>query len=1141
MRHRLLLVLGLAALAIFVSTCGRRSALSPTRPDVVVRPGVAPRALAAPTASSPADGASVTEPVALSWLPVTDPSGIIAYNWEVSTTSAFTSITLQSSTNGATADTLSGLANGSYFWRVQAVSGAFVQGAWSVPRSFTVTGVAAGTLAPPILGPTQAYTTFHPREVIQFHWSAVTGAITYRLEVSTDSTFAQGTLPPGVVSFFFDNIPNPGFGFQLGDNEGRFFARVFAVAANSPQVGKRSQPSNVIQYTVFYNNPIGPAPVPISPTGGVSLTLPFSLVWHHVPNPQPFGYEVQIAPDAAFSVNEAPFGVQITDSLFQVFSLAAGSHFWRVRSTQGMASPTLNAVTAWSPTQSFALSTAPPTPVSVTALKNPLFSGENTFIQIQLTAAVPAAGATLALTSSNPAAAPVPATLAVPGSAGLVQFQLTAGQVLATTPVTITATLNGVSTTGSLTVLPPSLQSVFVPSLASGGALGGGNVMLNGAAPPGGALVSLTSSSPAASPPASVLVPAGDFSAPFTMPTTDVAVNTPVTLTGTWKGTTVQAQFTLTPRQAPATFTLTPTTVVGQSGSSFGRVTVATPPATDLLLSLASSQPAIASVNNGVVIPAGSIQGGFDVFTQPVSVTTVVNISVSGGGVTLTVPLTVTPVGTPPPPPTGPSSLTLNPTSVAAGGSSVGTVTLFAAAPAGGTIVNLSSGLPLRIIVPATVTVPAGATSATFNVSTTLGPSTSTNISAEVGGVIATAGFLVNDVPPPAPGTPTLLAPANGANVAQPVTLDWSDVAGATSYEVQVDNSSTIAAPFTANPTVGVSQVTLTGLPAQRLFWRVRAANSAGVFGAFSATRKFTPQAAPAAASLNALALSPASVVGGTAVQGSVTLTSAAPSTGAVVALASANPALATVPASVTIAAGATSATFPVSTSPVAASSTVALSGSFAGVTRSATLTLTPVPPPASLSAVSVSPASVTGGSSSAGTVTLTSAAPAGGVVATLASSLPGVASVPASVTIAAGATSAGFTATTTAVTSATSVTLTATLAGVVRTATLAVNPVSATPLAAPSQLSPPVDSRVAPGTLITFDWTDVTGAASYTIQIDDNSSFPAPLLLGQDVTVSQLSTSTLPTTTMWWRVRANSSTGTAGNWSAAQRFEVKL
>ena len=37
---------------------------------------------------------------------------------------------------------------------------------------------------------------------------------------------------------------------MLGDNQGTFFARVFAVAANSPQVGKRSQPSNTIQYTV---------------------------------------------------------------------------------------------------------------------------------------------------------------------------------------------------------------------------------------------------------------------------------------------------------------------------------------------------------------------------------------------------------------------------------------------------------------------------------------------------------------------------------------------------------------------------------------------------------------------------------------------------------------------------------------------------------------------------------------------------------------------------------------------------------------------------------------------------------------------------------------------------------------------------
>ena len=58
--------------------------------------------------------------------------------------------------------------------------------------------------------------------------------------------------------------------------------------------------------------------------------------------------------------------------------------------------------------------------------------------------------------------------------------------------------------------------------------------------------------------------------------------------------------------------------------------------------------------------------------------------------------------------------------------------------------------------------------------------------------------------------------------------------------------------------TVSVSQATVTGLPAQRLFWRVRAFNSAGVAGPFSTSRRFTAQAAstPSAASLSAVSVS---------------------------------------------------------------------------------------------------------------------------------------------------------------------------------------------------------------------------------------------------------------------------------------------
>ncbi|HEY6194098.1 MAG TPA: hypothetical protein VI504_03575 [Candidatus Eisenbacteria bacterium] len=97
--------------------------------------------------------------------------------------------------------------------------------------------------------------------------------------------------------------------------------------------------------------------------------------------------------------------------------------------------------------------------------------------------------------------------------------------------------------------------------------------------------------------------------------------------------------------------------------------------------------------------------------------------------------------------------------------------------------------------------------------------------------------------------------------------------------------------------------------------------------------------------------------------------------------------------------------------------------------------------PNATLSAVSLNPASVTGGTSSAGTITLTAAAPSGGLVVKLASNRTTVARVPASVTVAAGASSAAFTATTSAVTAATSATITATLGGAVRSATLAVTP----------------------------------------------------------------------------------------------------
>jgi hypothetical protein len=196
----------------------------------------------------------------------------------------------------------------------------------------------------------------------------------------------------------------------------------------------------------------------------------------------------------------------------------------------------------------------------------------------------------------------------------------------------------------------------------------------------------------------------------------------------------------------------------------------------------------------------------------------------------------------------------------------------------------------------------------------------------------------------------------------------------------------------------------------------------------------------PAPASLSSLSLSPTTVAGGVALIATVTLNTAAPDGGAVVALSSSNPTVATVPAGVTVAAGVTSADFTVTTNPVTDSTVVAISATYGGSGRSAALTVTPI---TTLSLLSLNPAGVTAGNTSTGTVTLSAAAPTGGAVVTLASSNPAVAMVPASVNVAAGATSASFAISTSSLSGCASsaATISATYGGVTRSAGLTVTP----------------------------------------------------------------------------------------------------
>ena len=88
-------------------------------------------------------------------------------------------------------------------------------------------------------------------------------------------------------------------------------------------------------------------------------------------------------------------------------------------------------------------------------------------------------------------------------------------------------------------------------------------------------------------------------------------------------------------------------------------------------------------------------------------------------------------------------SLTLSASSVSGGGTVQGTVTLSAAAPAGGAVVALSSNSSAATV-PATVTVPAGATSTTFTIAAGSASSNQTaTITASYGGGSAQAALTV--------------------------------------------------------------------------------------------------------------------------------------------------------------------------------------------------------------------------------------------------------------------------------------------------------------------------------------------------------------------------------------------------------------
>ena len=169
-----------------------------------------------------------------------------------------------------------------------------------------------------------------------------------------------------------------------------------------------------------------------------------------------------------------------------------------------------------------------------------------------------------------------------------------------------------------------------------------------------------------------------------------------------------------------ASLKLSPSSVVGGSGSQGTLQLTSAAPVGGALVALSNSNPALVSTPASVTIPAGSKTATFSITTKVPAADGSAIVSATYSGIVRTATLTVTALATPPPPAAAAlSSVTLAPASVLAGNSSQGTLKLTAAAPVGGALVTLSSADAALVGVPASINIAEGASSATFALSST--------------------------------------------------------------------------------------------------------------------------------------------------------------------------------------------------------------------------------------------------------------------------------------------------------------------------------------------------------------------------------------------------------------------------------------
>ena len=792
-----------------------------------------PSAPPAPVLVAPVNGASLVQPIGLDWDPVSAPGGPIgSYTWQVGTTNTFSIVIASGFTNmesdpsipTRTNDKVSGLPNGTYFWRVKCTQlgpNGGVDSPWSTVRSFTVTGLGPAPARPSFITPTNN-AQFHLVESFNIQWSSVVNAQYYILEADDEPTFSYPlTLTLSPINF----------GTQSGalwGNPLTIYYRVRAVSAN----GVRSLPSATRRVRITNAAPIPAGVSLLAPANGASVQLPFFVDWSDTPNPQVPGYDLEFNTSPNFSLATMVLLLSPSRSDYMITRdlLAPGNYFWRVRALHG------EVAGLWSAGRAITV-TAPVVPPNVNLfaiLAEPgnAYGGNTGHARVMLDNPAPAGGSVVSISTDIPQVNMPAMTITVP--AGKTDATISN---IATGPVPN----NGGGSVGILGDLFAGfandreqnsfgiLPILYGMSLSNESVVGGTSVnataTLQSAAPTGGTTVRLVSSDPnIVRPPATVFIPAGATDVDFTIPTRAVSVATRVVIE---TGTDVdgyrapQTWLTVTPPGSPppppslSSLTLSSSTV-SSGGTVTGILRLTSPaPAGGAVVRLQGSMEGQVIVPQNVTIPGGSISATFT--TTPAPQTPFPRwVFIQGtygtfGGSQARI-LEIEPAA-------GPATLLgIGPASqdLIGGNSGRASVALVIPAPSGGGVVSLTTDNPSVIQVPASVTIPEGNSATSFAIGTShiTGLPTGGNVFATAGGV--TKSIFVNVSADP--NAPPLLqsmtiSPTSvrgGTNATGTVFLSAPAPAGGIFVTLATSNSSVAQVPGIVNVPGGQTSASFT-------------------------------------------------------------------------------------------------------------------------------------------------------------------------------------------------------------------------------------------------------------------------------------------------------------------------------------------